>query len=173
MKLLRETIRKVILEAIHIGPEISYRITGWGSYVNIFILKHGEVVGRAGLLKDRVQEGDYFRLFSMQQMTPDGLGPTLCDLAIEYATENGDGLIAYGALSDEMIPVLEYYKSNRPDVETFDVPNKMYDTYQQSVSDGTFFKTDSEFSLDVLGNRKFCYGMRKHRDLMDKLKLEA
>ena len=65
-----------------------------------------------------------------------GYGPMLYDLAMEWATANGGGLIAdRGSVSPEAKAVWDYYLNNRSDIEIVqldDANNKLTDTEEDN-----------------------------------------
>jgi len=92
----------------------------------------------------------------------DGYGPLLYDIAIEYASVNGTGLVSdRGRVSDEALVVWDYYDKYRThsggDVEKFqcdDMQNTLTDTYKDNMSQQTSIsKVGSDFTLSSISRR--------------------
>jgi hypothetical protein len=65
----------------------------------------------------------------------EGFGPMLYDLAIEYATDTGSGLISdRGTVSPSARAVWEYYDQNRSDIEKIQLDNRQ-DTFNNGPED--------------------------------------
>ncbi len=65
----------------------------------------------------------------------EGFGPMLYDLAVEYATVAGSGLISdRGTVSNEARPVWEFYLENRNDVEKVQLDN-LFDSFNNGPED--------------------------------------
>ena len=104
--------------------------------------------------------GNAFQIFTTD--AADGWGPLLYDVAIEWATMNGNGLISdRSGVSEEAQAVWEEYMYNRPDVQKFqcdDHLNTLTATLDDNVDmnipmadDRLYFPEDLE--NDPLGKR--------------------
>ena len=149
MKLLREYIRELLTEAakkpVDLPDNIFVRvITDGVSTEFAFVKKRGEYNGKPTYSKTSRSADGIYGLIELEsvdeykvgpcrgafmitwsQASP-GYGPMLYDLAMEWATENGGGLIADRSLvSDEAERVWNYYLSSRSDVKIvqLDDPN--------------------------------------------------
>ena len=143
MKQLRQYIRQMLLAEAAFGPadlpdDIFIKQKADKDFAEFeFVKKVGESV-KYGPRYERVvehEDGIYgaiqLYLVDEDQVGPckgaymiswagatDGYGPLLYDLAMEWATFNGTGLIAdRGSVSPEALAVWEYYLNNRNDVE--------------------------------------------------------
>ena len=88
----------------------------------------------------------------------DRYGPLLYDIAIEYASVNGTGLVAdRGRVSDDALGVWNYYDMYRTDVEKFqcdDMQNTLTDTYEDNMSQQTAIsKVGNDFTLSSISRR--------------------
>tara|TARA_B100002019_G_scaffold247516_1_gene225964 strand:+ start:7446 stop:8111 length:666 start_codon:yes stop_codon:yes gene_type:complete len=119
--------------------------------------------------------GNAFQIFTTD--AADGWGPLLYDVAIEWATMNGNGLISdRSGVSEDAQAVWEYYMYNRPDVQKFqcdDHLNTLTATLDDNVdmnipmADGrSYFPEDLE--NDPLGKR-YTKEPTRIRQLGDKL----
>ena len=80
----------------------------------------------------------------------DGWGPLLYDVAIEWATQNGGGLIAdRGAVSEDAEAVWRYYMRRRSDVTA----HQLDDPFNLLTPDG-----DDNCDQEVAGGGHFMYG---------------
>ena len=171
MNLLQEYIRKLLLEAAK-GPqdlpegifvEIEPR-PDWGVQV-AYVNKLGNVLNQTSrvngvVMAEEITE-DYVSLgpcagawmIGSSQAAP-GWGPMLYDVAMEYATMKGGGLIAdRGVVSSDARKVWNYYMSNRGDVTGIQMddrkntltPEIEEDNCDQRVAKkGTDWKTKSD-----------------------------
>ena len=84
-----------------------------------------------------------------------GYGPMLYDLAMEWATANGGGLIAdRGSVSPEAKAVWDYYLNNRSDIEIVqldDANNKLTDTEEDNCDQ------------QIAGGQNYRYPRPRHR----------
>ncbi len=91
-----------------------------------------------------------------------GFGPMLYDIALEYATEMGSGLISdRGTVSSDARAVWEYYDQNRNDVEKIQLDNRQdsfnngpEDDCSQDVTFRSDTKTWKESSLSNMYRAK-------------------
>ena len=82
----------------------------------------------------------------------EGFGPMLYDLAIEYATATGSGLISdRGTVSPSARAVWEYYDQNRIDIEKIQLDNRQ-DTFnngpEDDCSQDVTFRSDNKVWME-------------------------
>ncbi len=75
-----------------------------------------------------------------------GYGPLLYDVAMEWATINGDGLISdyAGTTSNEAMRVWVFYKERRPDVTATPIPPQVID----KLADDQFDRSGYRIALE-------------------------
>ena len=142
MKLLREYIRALLTEAA-MGPadlpeDVSVVIADRGTVVRIFYAVEDwdgwkkarrDDVGIGGQVMIRQADrrhgecGGAWEVMGSEAVQ--GWGPMLYDVAMEYATQNGGGLISdRNAVSPSARNVWDYYMSNRGDVTSIQLDDK-------------------------------------------------
>ena len=119
--------------------------------------------------------GNAFQIFTTY--SADGWGPLLYDVAIEWATMNGNGLISdRGSVSEEALTVWEEYMYNRLDVQKFqcdDHLNTLTPTLDDNVDMNIPMSDDrsywnAELKGDPLGKR-YSKAPTRMKQLGDKL----
>jgi hypothetical protein len=151
MKLLRETIRKMILQeaagtfeqlpeyvaikCFHLGSSsvrIWFILHDEGGTKDLIMKRSGiednlgrEVYGRIGIDRIEREDGPCGGAWKVGMSgAADKWGPFLYDIAIEYATLNGNGLIPDRFIvSDEAREVWDYYLNSRSDVQVHQLDN--------------------------------------------------
>tara|TARA_X000000950_G_C13833610_1_gene627230 strand:- start:134 stop:769 length:636 start_codon:yes stop_codon:yes gene_type:complete len=150
MKHLRQYIRQVLLTEVAKGPadlpdDIFIQVRNRGELAEFeFVKKAGEYKHIPTYSRTREKDDGIYgsiQLYSVEasEVGPcsnafmiswsgatSGYGPMLYDLAMEWATANGGGLIAdRSTVSDEARAVWDYYLNNRSDIEIvqLDDPN--------------------------------------------------
>jgi len=153
MKLLRETIRKILLTEVaktHHDIPPGYFIAmreADGEWARWEIMKGGpsyytEVYDgpvRGFIEIGRVHQHRYGNCSDAWNVrvsrAAEGFGPMLYDIAIEYATDSGSGLISdRGTVSAAAREVWEYYDQNRTDIEKIQLDNRQ-DTFKNGPED--------------------------------------
>ena len=168
MKLLREYIRQLLTEAAK-APEdlLAY------DDVHVFIRNEGDMAkiffsyedgkaapepnGSMWIASKRQPEcGNAWEVVAAS--APHGWGPLLYDVAMEWATLNGGGLISdRDTVSQDARGVWDYYMNKRPDVTAHQLDNKRNtltpekeDNCEQNIAGdlGTYSWTDSDEEID-------------------------
>ena len=143
MKQLRQYIRQILLERafdkmdILQTPGVGISIEDNGNWVLIEYVRMGKddyvetATDEEGLDLGRIIIGRWTEQCVRNDMyivsrsqAKDGYGPLLYDIAIEYATLKGGGLMSdRGSVSPEAQGVWRYYLNNRSDVEIHQMDN--------------------------------------------------
>lgn len=148
MKLLREYIRELLSEAakgVEDLPEDTYvKIWKTGPEINInFSDANGSIyktpVSGVVVIEpiDSYKWGNCAGAMRVSWASAEsGFGPLLYDIAMEYATINGNGLISdRGAVSGEALNVWRYYLGNRSDVISHQLDNLQGDLTPDNIED--------------------------------------
>ena len=174
MKHLRQYIRQILLTEAAKGPsdlpdDIFVQMKADNEFAEFqFVRKVGESE-KYGPRYERALDWDKDGIYGMIQLylvdeenvgpcsgafmiswagATDGYGPMLYDLAMEWATTNGSGLIAdRDTVSAEARAVWDYYLNNRSDVEVVqldnaysDLTDDLKDDCDQGVAGGANFR---------------------------------
>lgn len=161
MKHLRQYIRQILLtEGMKTVEELPDSVTvycrrdhstdGWWIEFND---PSFDATVWGSLLIGRIPKGKYgtcdnaMRVMSVR--TPDGWGPLLYDIAIEWATLKSTGLIPDRmAVSRDANNVWDYYMNNRPDVKKMQLDN-LEDSFKNGPQDDCEQLVGDIFNEDV------------------------
>lgn len=129
MKLLREYIREILL------TEAAKGVDDLGNWDYVRVVKDGSMaeisirmdtddgsrvppIGTVLIIKGHAAGECSDAWMVANTAAKDGWGPLLYDVAMEWATEHGGGLMSDRvSVSKDAYGVWDYYKNNRPDVE--------------------------------------------------------
>ena len=135
MKLLRDTIRKIILQegmVTELAPDERATIEYWKGSYYIEIKNDSRTIAKMQLSPiahdwepgwvDRDEcnldhSGNYLEVGPEESMADDGYGPLLYDIALEYAWRLSMAVVPdRTGVSSAASSMWKYYKENRPDV---------------------------------------------------------